>query len=69
MAVAWKRLQEGNYLPRDITLLNHELLESYIEKEYNLSAREAHNKAQETYNWAKQLMEETEGKGEEDDLL
>ena len=38
-------------------------------KEYNLSAREAHNKAQDTYNWAKQLMEETEGKGEEDDLL
>lgn len=69
MAVAWKRLQEGNYLPRDITLLNHELLESYLEKEYNLSAREAHEKTQETYNWVKQLLEETNGKGEKDDLL
>lgn len=69
MAVAWKRLQNGNYLSRDITLLNHELLESYYEKEYNLTAREAHDKTQETYNWIKQLLDETNGKGEEDDLL
>ena len=69
MAVAWQRLKEGNYLPRDITLLNHELLESQIEKEYNLSATEAHEITQKTYNWIKQLMDETNGKGEEDDLL
>lgn len=69
MAVAWRRLQKGDYLPRDITLLNHELLESYYEKEYNLTAREAHDKTQETYNWIKQLLDETDGKGEEDDLL
>lgn len=69
MAVAWRRLQNGNYLPRDITLLNHELLESQLEKRYNLSAREAHERTQETYNWVKQLMEETDGKGEKDDLL
>lgn len=69
MAVAWKRLQEGNFLPRDITLLNHELLESKIEKEYNISAREAHEITQKTYNWVKQLMKETDGKGEQDGLL
>lgn len=69
MAVAWKRLQNGDYLPRDITLLNHELLESQLEKMYNLTAREAHERAQETYNWVNQLLEETDGKGEKDDLL
>lgn len=69
MAVAWRRLQNGNFLPRDITLLNHELLESQLEKMYNLSAREAHERTQETYNWVDQLMRETNGKGEEDDLL
>lgn len=69
MAVAWKRLQDNTYLPRDITLLNHELLENQIEKEYNLSAREAHELTQKKYNWSKQLMDETKGKGEKDGLL
>ena len=69
MAVAWKRLQDGDYLPRDITLLNHELLESKFEKEYNLSAEEAHDLAQNIYNWAKQLLDETDGKGEPDGIL
>lgn len=69
MAVAWSRLQNGNFLPRDITLLNHELLESQLEKKYNLSARQAHDRTQETYNWVDQLMRETNGKGEEDGLL
>jgi len=69
MAVAWKRLQEGNYLPRDITLLNHELLESKLEKEYNLTAGEAHELTQKTYNWVKQLIEETGGKGEDGGIL
>ena len=27
------------------------------------------DKTQETYNWIKQLLDETNGKGEEDDLL
>jgi len=69
MAVAWKRLQNGDYYSRDITLLNHELLESQIEKEYNLTAREAHDRANKIYNWLKQLWEETDGKGEPDGLL
>ena len=69
MAVAWKRLQNGDYLPRDITLLRHELLESKLEKEYNITAREAHELTQEKYNWAKQLMKETNGKGEPNGLL
>lgn len=69
MAVAWKRLQEGKYLPRDITLLKHELLENQLEKEYNISAREAHEITQKTYNWVEQLLKETDGKGEQDGLL
>lgn len=69
MAVAWKRLQNGDFLQRDITLLRHELLESRIEKEYNLTNREAHKIASETYNWVEQLMAETNGKGEADGLL
>ena len=68
MAVAWDRLKKGNFLSRDLTLLNHELLESRIEKEYT-SLREAHEKAQEQFDWAKQLVEETEGRGEKDGLL
>lgn len=69
MAVAWKRLQDGNYLPRDITLLNHELLESNYESAYNISQAEAHNMAQKQYNWFKQMMNETNQKGEADGLL
>lgn len=69
MAVAWKRLQNNSYLSRDITLLNHELLESQIEKEYSISASEAHSMAQKEYNWFEQLMKETNGKGENDGLL
>ena len=69
MAAAWKRLREGNYLPRDITLLNHELFERQIEREYNLSAEEAHTKASEVYDWASQIDEETDQKGEADGLL
>ncbi len=69
MAVAWKRLQSGKYLPRDITLLQHELLESIVEKEYNLSASEAHARATEKYDWWGQLMNETGESGEPDGLL
>lgn len=69
MAVAWKRLREGNYLPRDITLLNHELLESQFEREYNLDIEQAHARANEIYNWESQIDEETDMKGEEDGLL
>lgn len=69
MAVAWKRLQNGNFLDRDITLLNHELLESRIEKEYNLSASEAHKIASQEYDWQAQLYNELGAIGEKDGLL
>lgn len=69
MAVAWKRLREGNVKPRDLTLLQHELLESQVEKKYNLTADEAHKIANKQYDWWAQLMEETDGKGEPDGLL
>ena len=69
MAVAWKRLREGKPLERDITLLNHELLESKIEKQYNVSAGEAHKRASETYNWVNKMLDETNGKGEAKGLL
>ncbi|MBQ3578006.1 MAG: hypothetical protein IJK59_03505 [Firmicutes bacterium] len=69
MAVAWKRIREGNVKPRDLTLLQHELLESQVEKKYNLTADEAHKIANKQYDWWAQLMEETDGKGEPDGLL
>lgn len=69
MAVAWNRLIQGDFLDRDITLLNHELLEEKIEKEYNISLGEAHARATEVYDWWGQLMKETEGIGEPSDLL
>ena len=69
MAVAWKRLKEGTFLQRDITLLNHELLENEIETLYNISASEAHARATQTYDWWGQLMKETKGRGEKDGLL
>ena len=69
MAVAWKRLREGNPLDRDITLFHHELLESQIEKQYNLGAREAHDRASEVYDWYGQLIAETGSKGELEGVL
>ena len=50
MAVAWNRIYNGNSLERDILLLHHELLESTLEREYNLITAEAHKLAQEIYN-------------------
>ncbi len=66
MAVAWKRLREGNTLDRDITLLHHKLLESQIEKQYNLNA---HDEASKTYDWLGQLHRETSKKGEKCGVL
>lgn len=68
MAVAWKRLSEGNPEERDILLLRHELLESEYEKVYNLSTSEAHQKADAVYPWYDKLIEEL-GEGEEKDGL
>lgn len=69
MAVAWKRLVEGMPKERDILLLQHELLESKLEKEQNLTAAEAHAIANKTYAWDKKLFEELGEGGEDDDLL
>lgn len=69
MAVAWKRLVEGTPKERDILLLKHELLESKLEKESNLTAIEAHERANETYAWDEKLFAELGEEGEEDDLL
>lgn len=69
MAVAWKRLAEGRPEERDILLLKHELLESQLEKEYNLSIAEAHKRAKATYNWEQALEDAVGLDGEKDGLL
>ena len=69
MAVAWKRLTEGTPEERDILLLRHELLESQLEKAYNLSAADAHRLASKTYDWAAELLKLLGEDGEADDLL
>ena len=69
MAVAWKRLYEGKAKERDILLLKHELLESTLEKEYNLTITEAHKRATLKYDWSKKLIEEVGKDGEPYGLL
>lgn len=69
MAVAWNRLYKGEQLERDILLLHHELLESTLEKKYNLSIAEAHRRAKERYDWEQKLLEDLEEGMEEDGLL
>lgn len=59
-----KQRREGNPLDRDIILLHYELLESQIEKQYNLNAHDAHDEASKTYDWLGQLHRETSKKGE-----
>ena len=52
MAQSWQRLIDGrNIQERDIVLLNHEYIESIFMKD-DLSAVEAHEKAQRIYNYA-----------------
>lgn len=69
MAVAWNRLYKGEQLERDILLLHHELLESALEKKYNLSIAEAHRRAKERYDWEQKLLEDLEEGMEKDGLL
>lgn len=69
IAVAWKRLQSGKYLERDITLLRHELLESQLETMYNLTISEAHDRANQTYSWWKQVVDEIGEGGEKYGIL
>ncbi len=69
MAIAWQRLAAGKPEARDILLLKHELLESQVEKEYHLSAAEAHAIASKKYDWAAELFEALGEEGESDDFL
>lgn len=69
MAVAWERLYSGTQVERDILLLKHELLESTLEKEYNLTIAEAHERATEKYDWATMIEKELGWGGEPDGLL
>ncbi len=69
MAVAWKRLCDGNPEERDILLLHHELLESTLEKEYNLTIAEAHKRAKKQFDWEKALIEAVGEEGEQFGIL
>ena len=69
MAVAWNRLYKGEQLERDVLLLHHELLESTLEKKYNLTIAEAHRRAKEKYDWEKKLLEDLKEGMEKDGLL
>lgn len=69
MAVVWNRLYKGEYLDRDILLLKHELLESELEKKYNLTIAEAHKRATEKYDWATRVEDELGEGGEPYGLL
>lgn len=69
MAVAWNRIYAGEPLERDILLLHHELLESTLEREYNLTLAEAHASAKKKYDWETKLGEELGMEGEPYGLL
>ena len=45
------------------------MLESQLEKEYNLSIAEAHRLAKEKYDWEKALIQDVGELGEADGLL
>lgn len=56
MALSWQRLMLGNFLPHDITMLKHELLEIKLVSE-GLSQNEAHIKAQQKFNYNKEVLD------------
>ena len=66
MAIAWKRLETGNFKDRDITLLKHEYLELSVEKRYNLTNKQAHDIAEKKSAWDVQLIREKGEYGEDD---
>lgn len=55
IAVAWKRLIDGEFYDCDILLLKHELFETtyynYFHDVNNCTISEAHNFAEKYYNW------------------
>lgn len=50
IAESWQRLVNGDFLPKDVVLVKHELLESIYMKQ-GLSYREAHAKANLKFNY------------------
>lgn len=68
MAVAWQRLVNGKFLDRDVLLLKHEYLERVIEKKYNLTYREAHDRTTLKHDWNGVLEKEAGEYGEADNL-
>ena len=69
IAVAWKRLQRGIPEPRDILLLQHELIESQLAKEYNLDLAGAHALVNMQYNWEAEMLKLFGEEGESYGLL
>lgn len=62
IAQSWQRLFIGNeILDHDLTLLRHELLEETYMSEYNMDYKEAHNKANQKYNYEKELGDYLKG--------
>lgn len=56
MSESWQRLIDGKPQPHDITLINHEIMESSLIKQGYTQA-EAHIMASEKYNYAKEAAE------------
>ncbi|SHK70399.1 hypothetical protein SAMN02745136_03158 [Anaerocolumna jejuensis DSM 15929] len=55
-AEAWDRLIKGTPEPSDITLLNHELFELKYMRDNNVPYEIAHAKANELFNWSKEVF-------------
>ncbi|MGI6206234.1 MAG: hypothetical protein ACOYJI_06395 [Anaerovoracaceae bacterium] len=69
MAVEWRRLHQGRPKERDLLLLKHELIESKLEKKYNLTLAEAHARETEKYDWYSKLVYDVGEGGESNGLL
>lgn len=54
---------------RNILLFKYKLLESTLEKKYNLTVAEVYREASKVYNWKKQLISEVGEDGEPYGLL
>ena len=62
MATAFQRLEQGNYNSDDILLLYHERLEWALENKYNMTQREAHEKANAKHDFEKVVERKRRGK-------
>jgi hypothetical protein len=60
MAEAWLRLRSGDYLPQDVTLLEHELAEhNYYVQHPGSTYREAHDAANQVADWGSDIPPST----------